>query len=96
MRPSFLAAPGRNFAGPSLHDSHSAGWPWRIANGFSMYGDPVKVEVRAAVGGVPILHGSRGNAIALPGPNSLGVMIYQRLTRHPLDRRSGPVIPENR
>ncbi len=96
MRPAFLAALGMNFAGPMLHDSPLAGSPGKIANGFSMDWDPMKVKVRLAAANVPFLPGSRGNTIALLGPNGFAVMIYQNLTGQRLNWHPGPMIPENR
>jgi hypothetical protein len=85
-----------NIAGPLLGDSHLGGSPWTIANGVSTDGDPVKVEVRPGAAHVLILHGSRGNAIALPEPVGFAARIHRSLTGHRVDWHPGPMILGNR
>jgi hypothetical protein len=85
-----------NVAGPLLDDSHLAGSPWKIANGFSPDGHPVTGEVRPDAAHVPLLHGLRGNSIALPGPNGFAGRIHQGLIGQRLDGLPGCLIPESR
>ena len=96
MRPAFPAALGMNVAGSLPGDSHLAGSPWTIANGLAMDGHPVKGEVRPGAAHVSLLHGLRGNTIALPGPNGFAARFHPGLIGQRPDGNPGCLIPESR
>jgi glyoxylase-like metal-dependent hydrolase (beta-lactamase superfamily II) len=68
MHSTLLAALCLVSLGMVLPQSQAAGPPWKVAGGFSMDWDNLKIEVQPLAPNVYFLHGSGGNTVALVGP----------------------------